>query len=183
MALLDILRTHIIVCEILVAAFAIVLFVHFAIIPTVDENDIGTNIEITTNTTTIRSIKNTNIYDPNTNEKISTEYDWQLVNEDDVYYNHNTDYIENTSYACELYQFRYNKNNDAYTETYYVLDKNGENIKGEKFDYEKKLKYSIQEITKSVNKDIDEDNKFRITLFAGFGILILSIWIMKIQWS
>lgn len=62
-------------------------------------------------------------------------------------------------------------------ETYYVLDENGENRKGEKFDYERKLKYSIQEITKLVNKDIDEDNKFQISVFAVCGIIILSFWI------
>lgn len=165
--------------EILIAALAIVLFVHFALSSKVDEDYIRANMKITTNTTTICSIKNTDIYDPSTNEKISTEYDWRLINEDDVYYNHNVDYMENTSYACELYQFSYNKNSNAYMETYYVLDENGENRKGEKFDYERKLKYSIQEITKLVNKDIDEDNKFQISMFAVCGIIILSIWIRK----
>ena len=58
-----------------------------------------------------------------------------------------------------------------------MLDENGENRKGEKFDYERKLKYSIQEITKLVNKDIDEDNKFQISVFAVCGIIILSFWI------
>lgn len=173
----------VIVGEILIAALAMVLFVHFALSSNVDEDYVRENIEIRTNTTAICSIKNTDIYDPNTNEKISTEYDWRLINEDDVYYNHNVDYIENISYVCELYQFSYNRNSNTYTETYYVLDENGENRKGEKFDYEKKLKYSVQEITKSVNKDIDKNNKFRISLFAVFGVIVLSIWITKIQWS
>lgn len=173
----------VIVGEILIAALAMVLFVHFALSSNVDEDYVRENIEIRTNTTAICSIKNTDIYDPNTNEKISTEYDWRLINEDDVYYNHNVDYIENISYVCEIYQFSYNRNSNTYTETYYVLDENGENRKGEKFDYEKKLKYSVQEITKSVNKDIDKNNKFRISLFAVFGVIVLSIWITKIQWS
>lgn len=134
----------------------------------------------------IYSYKNMEKYDPQTNKLISKEYMWQSNQNEDkfmiengrcnVYYNHNGNYKENTLYACKKYHITYIKNTDSmknwtYNKKYFILDKNGENIEGEKFNCKEKLNSAINEFTKSVNKEINESNKGKTILFVVLTVI------------
>lgn len=174
-----------------IITLATALFIHFAITPNVDKSYVRKNTDIITSKTTIYSYKNMKTYDPQTNKLISIKYNWDGQDEDtfmiengrcNVYYNHNGNYKENTLYACKKYLITYIKNTDSmkdwtYNKKYFILDKNGENIKGEKFNCKEKLNSAINEFTKSVNKEINENNRIKITGFIIMLVVVLPVFL------
>lgn len=182
-----------IISAISIIALATILFLHFAITPNVDKSYVRKNTDIITSTVPIYSYENIEIYDPQTNELISKEYKWQSSLNDDkfmiengrcnVYYNHNGNYKENALYACKKYHITYIKNTDSmknwtYNKKYFILDKNGENIKGEKFNCKEKLNSAINAFTKSINKEINENNRIKITGFIIILVVVLPVFLI-----
>ena len=192
-----IIRTIIFITSaISIITLATILFIHFAITPNVNKSYVRKNTDIITSTVAIYSYKNMKTYDPQTNKLISKEYKWQSSQNEDkfmiengrcnVYYNHNGNYKENTLYACKKYHITYIKNTDSmknwtYNKKYFILDKNGENIKGEKFNCKEKLNSAINEFTKSVNKEINESNKGKTILFVAL-IVIISLMVLILMY-
>ena len=71
--------------------------------------------------------------------------------------------------------------NWTYNKKYFILDKNGENIEGEKFNCKEKLNSAINEFTKSVNKEINESNKGKTILFVAL-IVIISLMVLILMY-